>query len=272
MMAAVRGSAFLRVFQPIDVFPDGERARWERYIVRREHDLPPAPVYRQRRAAGGRLGLLTSDEDRAQVRLIDGRWFVCPSTTRLRVLAGLLSLRETVPGEVAEALVPEAEARRAARELARIRRRDPRAVPTMLESAWHVPVRCFVLFEDEERRIVERTDGEFGAVYWTPLPQARRRARRATRVLDRGGLDGVAGVVRDIDDWLSCFAAGSAVELDYGDAAASADGIDLDEDHSAAEVQAALDALEAGDLDRAGGLYQSVAGRWAEAKIRESLN
>jgi hypothetical protein len=62
------------------------------------------------------------------------------------------------------------------------------------------------------------------------------------------------------------------VELDYGDAAAPADWIDLDEDHSAAEVQAALDALEAGDLDRAGELYQSVAGRWAEAKIRESLN
>ncbi len=271
-MGIVRGSAYLRVFQPIDVFPDGERTRWERYIVRREHDVPLAPVYRQRRAAGGRLGLLTSDEDRAQVRLIEGRWFVCPSTTRLRVLAGLLSLRETVPGEVAEALVPEAEARRAARELARIRRQDPRAVPTMLESAWHVPVRWFVLFEDAERRIVERPDGEFRAFYWTSLSEARRRARRATRVLDGGGLDGVAAVIRDIDDWLSCFPAGSAVELDYGDAGASGGWNDLDEDHSAGEIQSALDALEAGDLDRAGDLYQTVAGRWAEAKIRESLN
>lgn len=271
-MAVVRGSAFLRVFQPIDALPDGERVGWERFIVRREHDLPVTPVYRQQRAAGGRLGLLTRDEDRAQVRLVEGRWFVCPSATRLRVLAGLLSLRETVPGEVAEALVPEADARQAARELARIRRRDPTAVPTMLESAWHVPVRWFVLFEDAERRIVERPDGAFGAFYWTNLPEARRRAQRAARVLDRGGLDDVASVIRDIDEWLSCFPADSFVELDYGDAAASAGWNDLDEDHSAGEIQAAMDALEAGDVDRAGELYQAVAGRWAEAKIRESLN
>lgn len=271
-MAAVRGSAYLRVFQPIDAFPDGERARWERYIVGREHETPDAPVYRQRRAADGRLGLLTSDQDRAQVRLVEDRWYVCPSTTRLRILAGLLSLRETVPGEVAEALVPEAEARRAARELARIRRRDRNAVPTMLESAWHVPVRWFVLFDDGERRLVERPDGEFGAYYWTALSEARRRAGRAAAVLDGGGLEGVASVVRDMDDWLACFPAGSGVELDYGGAAVSGGWNDLDEDHSAGEIQAALDALEAGDLDRAGDLYQAVAGRWAEAKIRESLN
>ena len=221
MMAIVRGSAFLRVFQPIDSFSDVERAGWERSIVRREHDVPATRIYRQRRAAGGRLGLLTNEEDRPQVRLVDGRWFVCPPTTRLRVLAGLLSLRETVPGEVAEALVPEGEARRAARELARIRRRDPLAVPTMLESAWHVPVRWFVLFEDAERRIVERPDGAYRVFYWTPLAKARRRARRAASVLDRGGLDGVASVVRDIDDWLACFPRGSAVELDYGDAVRS---------------------------------------------------
>ncbi len=271
-MAVVRGSAFLRIFQPIDALPDGQRARWERYIVQRDHDAPAPPVYRQRRAAGGRLGLLTVDEEGADVRMVDGRWYVCPSTTRIRVLAGLLTLRETVPGEVADELVPESEARRAARELARIRRRDPRAVPTMLESAWHVPVRWFVLFEDAERRIVERPDGEYRLYYWTALPEARRRARRATGALDRGGLDGVAGVVRDIDEWLSCFPQGSAVELDYGDAAASSGWNDLDEDHSAGELQASLDALESGDLERAGDLYQAVAGRWAEAKIRESLN
>jgi hypothetical protein len=272
MMTAVRGSAYLRVFQALDTLPDADRARWERSIVQGEHVDPPAPVYRQRRAPGGRLGLLTVDEERTDVRLMDGHWYVCPSRTRIRVLAGLLSLRETVPGEVAEVLVPESEARRAARELARIRRRDPRAVPTMLESAWHVPVRWFVLFEDEERRMVERPDLGYRIYYWTLLDEARRRAQRAARVLDLGGLEAVAGVVRDIDEWLGCFGADSAVELDYGEAALSSGWNDLDDDHSAHELQASLDALEAGDVDRAGELYQTVAGRWAEARIRESLN
>lgn len=272
MMAGVRGSAYLRVYQALDTLPDVERARWERSIVRGEHAEPYAPVYRQRRAGDGRLGLLTLDQERATFREMEGRWYVCPPRTRIRVLAGLLSLRETVPGEVAEVLVPESEARRAARELARIRKRDPRAVPTMLESAWHVPVRWFVLFADEERRVVERPDVGYRIYYWTSVDRARRRAQRAARILDRGDLEGVAGVVRDIDDWLSCFGPGSAVELDYGEAAASWGWNDLDDDHSAKELQASLDALESGDTDRAGELYQVVAGRWAEARIRESLN
>jgi hypothetical protein len=270
-MTAMRGSAFLRIFQPIEALPERDRTRWERFIVEGGHDVPRPPVYRQRGTAGGRLGLLTVDQERTDVRLVDGRWYVCPSTTRIRVLAGLLSLRETVPGEVAEALVPEAEAHRAARELARLRRTDPPASPTVLESAWHVPVRWFVLFDDGERRLLERDDG-YGIRYWTAIRDARRRTRRAVHVLDRAGLDAVAAVVRDIDEWLAGFPRGSAVELDYGDAAASSGWNDLDDDHSAGQVQASLDALEEGNLEQAGELYQAVAGRWAEAKIRESLN
>jgi hypothetical protein len=268
----VRGSAFLRIFQPLDGLPQRERTRWERYIVQGGHDVAPPPIYRQRRTAGGALGLLTVDQERTDVRLVDGRWYVCPSTTRIRVLAALLSLRQTIPGEVAEALVSETEARRAARELARLRRTDPPAAPTVLESGWHVPVRWFVLFDDSERRLVERQDGEYGIRYWTEIGRARRRTRRAIEVLRRAGLDAVAAVVRDIDDWLAGFPPGSAVELDYGGAAPSSGWNDLDDDHSAGEIQASLDALREGDLDRAGDLYQGVAGRWAEAKIRESLN
>lgn len=271
-MVQVIGSAYLRVFQPLDTLLGAERFRWERYIAAEEHALPLPPVYRQRRTAGGRLGILSVEEERADVRLIEGRWYVCPWRTRLRVLASLLSLRETVAQEVAEALVPESEARRAARELARMRRRDPTVVPAMLESTWHVPVRWFVLFDDADRRLVERPQGGYGLYYWTALPEARKRAQRAARLLDRGGLDAVAAMVRDMDDWLSCFHQASGVELDYGDAAASSGWNDLDEDHSAGQIQASLDALEEGDPERAGELYQDVAGRWAEAKIRESLN
>jgi hypothetical protein len=62
------------------------------------------------------------------------------------------------------------------------------------------------------------------------------------------------------------------VELDYADVAMNSSWNDLDEDHSAKEIQDSIDALEAGELEMAGDLYRAVAGRWAEAKIRESLN
>ncbi|HEX2031298.1 MAG TPA: hypothetical protein VHL78_07850 [Actinomycetota bacterium] len=267
------GSAYLRVFQPLDALPENERAGWERYIVHGGHLKPVRRVYRERHTGHrGRLGLLTAEEDRADVRLVGGRWYVCPWRTPLRVLASLLALRDMVPEEVADALVPESEARRVARELARIRRRDPSAVPSMLESHWHVPVRWFVLFSGKERRIEERADGGFRLSYWTTLARARERAGRAVRVLKGGDLDDVVSIVEDLDEWLSRFARPSAVELDYGGLSDHFGWNELEEDRSAEEIQAALDALEAGDNERAAELYQAVAGRWAEARIRESLN
>lgn len=264
------GSAYLRVFLPLESLPEAERIRAERALVHRTHGPSERPVYRERGA--GRLGLLTAEAEGVDVRMVDGRWYVCPWRTWLRILAGLLQVRETVPREVAEVLVPETEARRAARELARLRRRDPSAVPTLLESPWHVPVRWFVLFEDQERRLTEAADGRYLLSYWTDLSLARRRARRAARVLDKGGLDTVADVIRDMDEWLGCFDRQGAIELDYDGVVGSSSWNDLDEDHSAGELQQAVDALEAGDVERAAELYQGVAGRWAEAKLRESLN
>jgi hypothetical protein len=82
----------------------------------------------------------------------------------------------------------------------------------------------------------------------------------------------VAATIREMDDWLSCFGSEAAVELDYADVAIAQGWNELDEDHSAREVQEAIDALDSGEVELAGDLYRNVAGRWAEAKIRESLN
>ncbi len=267
------GMSYLRVFEPLEALPARERKRWEPYVARGP-SLPAAPaVYHQRSAgAGGGLGLLTVEGDDADVRLAGGRWYVCPWRTRLRVLAGLLSLRETIPAEVAEVIVPEEVARRAAREIARMRKRDPRATPAILQSAWHIPVRWFVLFEDGERRLEERASGGYRLSYWTDTRSARARVQRAARILDQQDLGPVGAIVRDLDDWLSCFALGSAVELDYADVTDPRDWNALDDDHSVRDIQLAIDALEAGDVDRAGELYQGVAGRWADARQRESLN
>jgi hypothetical protein len=268
----VVGSAYLRVFQPLDALPEPERRRVERLMVHGDEPEETPNVYRHLGGARGQLGLLEATGETTAIRLEAGKWYACPSRNRLRVLAAMLSLRETVPAEMADALVPEILARRAARELARIRRRESNAVPTMLESPWHVPVRWFALFEDPERRLTERDDGGFTLSYWTQIPVARERAQRAATVLEAGDLRPVAAMVYELDDWLSCFGSDAAVELDYGDVATSSSWNDLDEDHSAREVQESIDALEAGELERAGEVYRAVAGRWAEAKIRESLN
>ncbi|HEX9890999.1 MAG TPA: hypothetical protein VGB28_02960 [Actinomycetota bacterium] len=265
-------TAYLRIFQPLESFSGEQRGYWERYIADGEHERPPRRVYRQGWTRG-KLGILLSEEEgRADVRLVDGVWHVCPWRTRIRLLAGLLSLRDSVPREVADVLVPEPEARRAARELARIRRRDPAAVPTLLQSAWHVPVRWFTLVDEAERRVEPRTDGGYRLSYWTSLPAARARALHALEVLRSRDLDVVADLVEDMAAWLSVFNDAASVELDYAEVSDLFTPLDLDEDHSARDLKASLDALEAGDAEAAGALYETVAMRWAEAKTRESLN
>src|SRR5439155_6056992 len=215
--AAVIPCAYLRVFRPLDSYADDERAAWERYIVSGARPAPIRPVYREESAVvGGRLGLIASaDWDDAEFRLMDGRYFVCPWRTRLRVLASILSLREQAPFEMIDALVPDAEAKRAARELARMKRREPFAVPSMLQSPWHVPIRWFILVDDPERRLVETGPDEFRLFYWTPVAMAKRRAERALQILRRTELSPLAQLVQEMAEWLSAFHPKSVLELDY---------------------------------------------------------
>jgi hypothetical protein len=276
MMRAVIPCAYLRVFRPLETFPDDERSEWERYIVAGGRAAPIRPVYRQEAQFGdGRLGLIASDDggERADIRLVEGRYFVCPWRTRLRVLASILSLRESAPFEMADAFVPDAEARRAARELARLKRREPSAVPAMLQSPWHVPIRWFVLVDEDERHLVETEGGEYRLYYWTPISVARRRAERALQLVRRSELAPVAELVKELVQWLSSFHLESMVELDYAEVSSLFTWDELDNDHSGREIQEAIEAVrQVRGMSRAVDLYQAVAARWAEARSRESLN
>jgi len=234
--------AYLRVFQPLEAFPAEERGHWERYIVAGGRARPSRPIYRERSAAPqGPIGLLSSAEgDHADLRLVDGSYCVCPCRTRVR-------------------------------ELARIRRRQPSAVPFMLQSPWHVPIRWFVLFDDEDRRLAETPEG-FRLTYRTAVPAARKRAEAALSALRRSELAPLSDMVGDLGRWLASFDHRSIVELDYDRVSDLFGWDELDNDHSAREIQESVSALRTGDLAKAAELYQSVAGRWAEVRSHESLN
>jgi hypothetical protein len=267
--------AYLRVFGPLDSYPEDERAQWERYIVSGGHPPPHRPVYRHESIGGDRyVGLLASAEgENADIRVVDGVYYVCPWRTRLRILSGILSFRESAPADLAETFVPESEVRRAARELARLKRREPTAAPTMLQSPWHVPVRWFVLVDEEERRLVESPQGEYRLSYWTPLIVAKRRADRALQVVRRSELSSIASLIRELAEWLAGFHPQSMVELDYAGLSSLFTWDELDNDHSGREIQEAIEEVaKPGGMARAAELYQAVSSRWAETMSRESLN
>lgn len=264
-------TAYLRVFQPLDSFQPAERALWERYIVGGGRPRSIRRRYRDR-VTTGRLGLLSPVEgDHADLRMVGSQYYVCPWRTRLRVLAGLLSFRETQPVELADQFVPQSEAKRAAKELARLRRKDPSAISFIHESPWHVPVRWFVMFEDEERRLVERDEG-FRLSYLSTTSKAMRRIERAAPVLRKTELGPIADLIVELHEWLSQFDPRSLLELDYDGLCDLMTWDELDDDHSSRELHGALTALSSGEYPRSADLYQAVLVRWAEVRNREQLN
>jgi len=273
MLRDVFPCAYLRVYQPLEAFPLEERGHWERYIVSGGGTRPVRAVYRQQfTVPEGRLGLLSPVEgDHAEILFEDGVTYVCPWRTKLRLLASLLSLRESTAPEMVDALVTEAEARRAARELARLRRRGSTAVPFILQSPWHVPIRWFVLFEDDDRRLEEEGDG-FRLRYRTSVTSARARADHALGIIQRSELAPMADLVGDLTRWLAAFDSRSIVVLDYAGVSGLFGWDELDNDHSAREIQEAVTALGDGDVGMSGELYQTVAARWAEVRSHETLN
>ncbi len=265
-------TAYLRVYQPLSEFSEAERAAWAGHSEEVEQD-EPALV---RKWLLGRalpdaepVGAAT---DGAFVREVDGTTYVCPWRTRLRMLAGLLAFRGSVPEEVADVFIPEAQARDAAHALATLGEDHPEIRSHILHANWHVPLRWFVPFDESEKVLTEDKEG-LRIRYETSLPDARGRLARAVDVLESSWIDSaVTDAVKELLAWLEGFSDEGLVELDYGSVASSFTHEDLLDDRSVADVWFCIDALAAGDLVRAGRMFSTLTDRWTEVRAMEVVN
>ncbi|MDQ3878515.1 MAG: hypothetical protein M3290_09250 [Actinomycetota bacterium] len=264
-------TAYLRVYQPLSAFSSEERDRWLSEPEREE--LPDSRIARHWLATGAMLqadGLGVTDG--AFVRRTGGDLMVCPWRTRLRMLAGLLAFRTSIPEEVADAFVPEEEARRAAHELAELGEAHPEVRSHILHANWHVPLRWFAAFDDSERILTEDRAG-LRVRYETTLSSGRARLERALQVLEQAWIDaGVVDSVRELLGWLNEFSEEGVLELDYSSVAAMFADEELLEDHSASEVSACIEALASGDVERAGRTFATLSERWTEVRAHEVVN
>src|SRR3989440_8231301 len=263
-MDAMVPASQLRVYEPLDSFPEEERRRWARYIEA-DAPLPRAWSYCETTFHGpGHVGLIYPvSGDHAYVRRVHGQWLVCPWSVQVGGLTGVLSFGSAVSAGVAHVLVPDTEAARAASEIERLRRENPAARDNVAIAAWHVPFRWLAAFDDTERILTaERPSarlgpaslaGERGAVrirYETDLALGVTRLRRAHDILDEAGLDKtIVTPVGELADWMSGFDADSILELDYWGLSSLVSVEDLEADRSAGEIWACLEAMELGDVD-----------------------
>ena len=265
-------SAYLRVFQPLDAFAAEEQAHWERYLLQGARSPAIRARYRDRVRDG--LGvIMPADGEHADVRVVEGRTFVSPWRVRLRVLAGMLAFRESSSMEdLTDRFVSKPDARKAGRELARMRRRNPDAISFVHQSPWHVPIRWFVLFDDAERRLHEDEHGRLRLRYRTTVRKAMRRAEDAVPALRRADLGPISEYILDLHQWMAAFDHQSILELDYASLSDLMTWDELDDDRSVRELHEALEALQRYDYAPAADIYQGVLGRWAEIRSREILN
>ncbi|HTG47674.1 MAG TPA: hypothetical protein VK646_08460 [Actinomycetota bacterium] len=265
-------SAYLRVFQPLDAFEREEQLHWERYLVERSALRRPVPRFVDHPTGDG-VGLLApAGREHAEIRVVEGRTFVSPQRMRLRILAAAVAFREAQPMDLWDVFVTKKEARRARRELIRLRRRTRGQPAFVHQSPWHVPIRWFLLFKDDERRIIEDEEGRLRLRYVTTVRRAMRRAENAVHVLRGSDLGPIGELLLDLHQWLSSFEPRSLVELDYGGLCDFLTWDELDDDHSAADLREALEALEKLEYGRSADVYQSVLSHWAEVRSREILN
>ncbi|WJV47736.1 hypothetical protein [Streptomyces flavofungini] len=277
-------ASYLRVYEPLAAFPEPERGHWARYARRRDRpsyqdelrrslaDLVPTPP----------VPVPVHESGEAFVVETDGVVCVCPWRTRLRGWQALGALGGQLPPPVLDAVLPPVVRRQAAADYEQWLARNPDARPWIRTATWHVPLNWFVLVTDEERLYEpggaegeETSAGSGGPVlrYRTPMVQARRRVARGLKALrdamDEGPL--IDGLV-DVGRWLEEFHPRSLVELDYGGLVHAVPEELLDEDHSAADVAAGIEALRAGDGVGAGEAYARLVERWRAVRERQFSN
>ncbi|MET7286900.1 hypothetical protein [Streptomyces sp. NPDC005573] len=269
-------AAYLRVYEPLAAFPEPERSHWARYARRGDRpsyqdelrrslaDLLPTPP----------VVVPVHESGDAFVLESDGVVCVCPWRTRLRGWQALGELAGELPAPVLDAVLPPLVRDQAAQDYERWLARNPDARPWIRTATWQIPLNWFVLVADEERRF-EKGTGEVPPMlrYRTPMVQARRRVARALRTLketlDEGPL--IEGLV-NVGRWLEEFHPRSLVELDYGGLVHLVPAGELEDDRSAADVAAGVEALRRGDGIAAGEAYGRLVERWRAVRDLRSAN
>jgi hypothetical protein len=99
-----------------------------------------------------------------------------------------------------------------------------------------------------------------------------RRAERAIHALRRSDLSSVGDLIAELHAWISKFEGRSLLELDYAGLCDLMTWDEMDDDHSAHELQEAMGATSSEEFPRSADLYQAVLSRSAELRNHESLN
>lgn len=238
-------AAQLRVFVDVDDLPSRDREEWRSYldadggVTRGE-----AATIQNRFSAALVVDATPRTPQAALVRRAGKRRLVCPLDLQTRTSWAWGQVQSEVSPSVQRGMLPNPEVRDTLSRSARSAR-----APTILDHAWEVPLHWYSCFAPEEGRRTDATEGEGPRVrYLTTVGQAADRVDRLIRIVTQhvaADPDGTLTRSVELAGWLDAFPDDALLELDYGMLATR---IHPGQDHACRDLQASLDALEAGDL------------------------
>jgi hypothetical protein len=270
-------SSTLRVYEPLDAFPEEQRAAIKAAGARSasraavENAELLASLGRITRSGGdpfptGRTDLVrVTTVAAAQGGMADGGsdaeevLLYCPSQLVLRAGLAANALMEGIHGPLAELLIPEEQRDRHQERIDQVKARDGSIRVHTRASTWGIPFSWFSLFMESDHKDVVEAAGRILTVrVWAPITEALERARYAVANLalaapDLDMLDDLA----QLTEWLEQFHVESMIELDYG---AVADKVYPDE--SPMDIRLGIECLAEGDMTGAAAAYRRLASRW----------
>jgi hypothetical protein len=183
----------------------------------------------------------------------------CPSQLVLRAGLAANALMEGIHGPLAEMLIPEEQRDKHQERIDQVKARDGSIRVHTRASTWGIPFSWFSLFAEGDHKDVVESGGRILTVrVWAPLTEAMERARYAVANLALAAPDlDMLDDLAQLTEWLEMFHVNSMVELDYG---AVADKVYPDE--SPMDIRLGIECLAEGDMTGAAAAYRRLASRW----------
>ena len=270
-------SSTLRVYEPLDAFPEEQRQAIQAAGARTasraavENAELLASLGRITRSGGdpfptGRTDLVrvTTAPGPAAETSDDGAdadpvLLYCPSQLVLRAGLAANALMEGIHGPLAELLIPEEQRDKHQERIDQVKARDGSIRVHTRASTWGIPFSWFSLFMESDHKDVVEAGGRIVTVrVWAPITEALERARYAVANLALAAPDlDMLDDLTQLTEWLELFHVDSMVELDYG---AVADKVYPDD--SPMDIRLGIECLAEGDMTGAAAAYRRLASRW----------
>jgi hypothetical protein len=270
-------SSTLRVYEPLDAFPEEQRQAIQAAGARTasraavENAELLASLGRITRSGGdpfptGRTDLVrvTTAPGPAAETSDDGAdadpvLLYCPSQLVLRAGLAANALMEGIHGPLAELLIPEEQRDKHQERIDQVKARDGSIRVHTRASTWGIPFSWFSLFMESDHKDVVEAGGRIVTVrVWAPITESLERARYAVANLALAAPDlDMLDDLTQLTEWLELFHVESMVELDYG---AVADKVYPDD--SPMDIRLGIECLAEGDMTGAAAAYRRLASRW----------